>query len=427
MVWKSELHRELMSWLTEGGSLQERIPRRDGRVRSESEAQLVCAALDKALAQTPIQQYTQASYNLGSVIGLFQSVESESAAALLRTQGLPRLRSLVQTYLQRRHVDADTVMFVAKILASYGDPDDVQIVLRLARDSACEDRYLWSVIFSAFASHDSNIARVVDGLRHPLPRKYCGIAFLDFCNQTAISGALARHPFDSHEGHSLLREWLSSSDESQFSYAISATAAIPFIDQDVSAELATIAGAHVDVTVRIESAWAQAKLGQLSSVEQLADIARNPLYAHLAIRYLEELGHSDRVPEEARTPDATALAEMAQWLAHPNELGHPPEAISVADTRELYWPPTNDRRRLWVIRFAHRSDGELVEDYGLVGSTTWAMFGESPARDPMDVYAIHCCWELQSNEDPRAPSERSPAAGRRILAERNPEFRLRGA
>jgi hypothetical protein len=118
---------------------------------------------------------------------------------------------------------------------------------------------------------------------------------------------------------------------------------------------------------------------------------------------------------------------MAQWLAHPNELGQPPEAVSVADTRELFWPPTNDRRRLWVIRYAHRSDGELAEGYGLVGSTTWAMFGESQVRDPMDVYAIHCCWELQANEDPRAPSERSPAAGRRILAERNPEFRLRGA
>lgn len=44
----------------------------------------------------------------------------------------------------------------------------------------------------------------------------------------------------------------------------------------------------------------------------------------------------------------------------------------------------------------------------------------------MDVYAIHCCWELQANEDPRAPSEHSAATGR-ILSERNPEFRLRGA
>lgn len=86
MFWKSDLHRALTSWLRNGGSLQKRIPRRDGRVRSESEAKLVCAALDKALSEAPIEEYTQASYNLGAVIGQFQSVDSEPAAALLETR-----------------------------------------------------------------------------------------------------------------------------------------------------------------------------------------------------------------------------------------------------------------------------------------------------------------------------------------------------
>jgi hypothetical protein len=65
--------------------------------------------------------------------------------------------------------------------------------------------------------------------------------------------------------------------------------------------------------------------------------------------------------------------------------------------------------------------------FGLTGSTTWAMFGENDAATrALDVYAIHCCWELESNEDPRAPGERSTAAGRRLLAEYNAEFRLKG-
>jgi hypothetical protein len=424
---KSDLEKALTSWLTDGGSLQDKVPHDGARVTSESEAKLVCVALDKALSEPHIERYSPASYNLGTAIGLFQSVNSERAASLLRAQGLPRLRMLIRTYFQRRHIDSDTIVFVAKILARYGEPDDVALVLQLARDPECEDRYLWSTIFSVFESHDANAVRVIDGLRNPLPKKYCRIAFLDFCNQAAIRGALSKHPFDTLEGRSLLREWLSSSDKSESSYAISATAALPFIDKDVSSELAAVAAAHPDATVRMESAWAQAKMGRLSGLEQLTELAKNPVFAHRAIRYLEELGHAERVPEEARTPDAMALAEIAQWLAHPNELGEPPEDVSIADTRELYWPPTNDRRRLWVIRYTHRADGELAEGFGLVGSTTWAMFGESPDQDPMDVYAIHCCWELQGNDDPRAPSERSAAAGRRILAERNPEFRLRGA
>jgi len=427
VFWKSELHKALTAWLKDGGNLQERLPRNDSGVVSEVEARLVCSVLDKALSACPIAQYSPASYNLGAAIGLFQSVNSERAAAVLRSQGLPRLRAVVGTYLQQRHIDADTVVFVAKVLAAYGEPDDVELVLRLARDAECEDRYLWSVIFSVVGSHEANVLPIVDGLRDPLPRKFCGIAFLDFCNEAANRGASLKHPFDSVEGHLRLKELLSSEDESDFSYAISATAALPFIDKDASSKIAAMAESHPDVTVRMECAWAQAKMGQTSGLERLAEFARNPVFAHRAIRYLEELGHAERVPEEARAPEAMALAEMAQWLAHPNELGVPPEDVSVADTRELFWPPTNDRRRLWVIRYKHRADGELVEDYGLVGSTTWAMFGSSAVRGPLDVYAVHCCWELQANEDPRAPTDLSTAAGHRILAERNPEFRLRGA
>ena len=53
---------------------------------------------------------------------------------------------------------------------------------------------------------------------------------------------------------------------------------------------------------------------------------------------------------------------------------------------------------------------------GMVGSTTFALFGEATDDlPPEDVYGLHCCWELQSNQDPRAPEERSAAAGRAIL------------
>jgi len=34
---------------------------------------------------------------------------------------------------------------------------------------------------------------------------------------------------------------------------------------------------------------------------------------------------------------------------------------------------------------------------------------------PEDIYALHCCWELQQNGDPRAPEELSVAAGRKLL------------
>ena len=428
MFKKTKLEKVLSAWLKDGGSLQDKLPSGDDRVRTDAEARLVCAVLDRALSAAPIEPYSQSSNNLHAVVALFQSVETDEAAARLREQGLPRLRSLVRRYLQEHHIDANMIMFVAKILAIYGDPKDISLIVSLAREPQCEEGYLWSTVFNELADHKENVSLVIEGLSNPLPQQYCAIAFLDFCNQVAIAGLLAEHPFDSQDGRTRLRGWLSSENAELTSYAVSATATLPFVEAGAAADLAAVAARHADMIVRIEGAWAEAKMGADSGLERLTIFARNPLYAARAVRYLQELGHADRIPEEARTPDARALAEMAQWLAHPNEFGRPPEEVSVADTRELFWPPTNDRRRLWVIRYVYREDdGALRPSYGLVGSTTWAMMSEeSRVEDPMDIYAIHCCWELEMNGDTSAPGERTVAAGRRILGQRNPDFSLRG-
>jgi hypothetical protein len=97
------------------------------------------------------------------------------------------------------------------------------------------------------------------------------------------------------------------------------------------------------------------------------------------------------------------------------------------DTRERHWPPTNDRRQLWLFRYRYQpsqpedgSESDDLEDdaVGMVGSITMALFGEPTAElPPEDVYALHCCWELESNNDSRAPCRRSVKAGRKILAD----------
>lgn len=121
---------------------------------------------------------------------------------------------------------------------------------------------------------------------------------------------------------------------------------------------------------------------------------------------------------------------MADGLARPRELGQAPENMEVADTRTLYWPPTQDHRQMWVIRYQHRADGELRESYGLVGAPGGATLPpecavDLPIREPFDVYALHLCFELQLNADPRAPLQFSFAAGHRLLAAHNPKIRMR--
>jgi hypothetical protein len=52
----------------------------------------------------------------------------------------------------------------------------------------------------------------------------------------------------------------------------------------------------------------------------------------------------------------------------------------------------------------------------MYGSVTFALFGESTVDlSAEDAYALHCCWELEVNGDPRAPKKRSVRAGRKLL------------
>jgi hypothetical protein len=111
------------------------------------------------------------------------------------------------------------------------------------------------------------------------------------------------------------------------------------------------------------------------------------------------------------------MAEMFGWPSHPNEFGRTPDDIDLYDTRELYWLPTNDTRRLRLLRYRYIKGEEEGEDVviGQVGSATFALFGETTtAMCPEDVYGLHCCRELEMNEDPRAPRERSASAGRKL-------------
>ena len=127
--------------------------------------------------------------------------------------------------------------------------------------------------------------------------------------------------------------------------------------------------------------------------------------------YLKELKRMDAIPDEANDPDFLAMAEMCDWLAHPQEFGQPPDEIELYDTREMLWPPTNDWRPLWLFKYRYfASDDEESETHGIgmTGSITFSLLDEtSPDMSADDIYALHCCWELEATEDPRAPDRKS--------------------
>jgi len=426
MAKESRLSRELGRALrgdAELGGVIDEVS--DEPVATAAEAELVVQVLRKLPLAAPSSDSVVSS-PVHDVVAWFQGVESEAAFGVLDRFGGPELVRLFDRLFVHVESCQDDLMFLLKVLALYVPDGGLERLVTAARSPLLADAYLWSVVFEISARPDHpwgpELARA---LSDPLPSGFLGVAFLDLSNTLAREARIERHPWDSDRGVAELSRFTSSRVEEEFSYARSALGAAPFLSPPAAERLLALGREHPDMHVRIEAAWASAHTGREQGFAELQQACADPRYAAVAMHYLEELDASHRIPLVSRTEDFRAMAEMCQWLAHPSEFGRVPDRIEQVDSRELHWPPTNDVRRVWLFRYRYPGDegAEPDEGLGMVGSVTFALFGETTAdKTPEDAYALHCAWELEMNQDPRAPEKRTVAAGRRILAEYNEGF-----
>lgn len=373
------------------------------------------AALDEALeiliAGAPFDETV-----LRLMLGLMQAIDSAEAFEILRTRSIDRLLTWFdgQATATADLGRADLLLFLLKIVALYQVEGLVSRLAVAARQEPWSEHPLWPVLFRTLDAPHPLRRRVADALADPLPEGLAGLAYLDFVTGLARSGELVFHPFDSVAGRDRLARWLDPTAPDAATRAPIAAAALAHVGGGAARDALLATGmAHPLGGVRLEAAAAAARLGREEGVRTLADLCLDVRYSVAARLRLQDLDRLEAVPPAAADPDFEALARMADWLAHPLEFGSPPQTLALIDSRELHWPPTNDRRRLWLVRYRYEPDTEGV---GLVGSITSSLRPEtSPMMAPDDLYALHCCWELQVNRDPRAPGRRSVEEGRRLL------------
>lgn len=403
-----------------GAALAEVLqPFREFRIESKADAEALVAALRHVprVPQREPQSFPMSP--LFQLLSLFQTVANAPLARFLRERGTPEVVRIFRASFPPQERDYDDLLFLLKILMMYQVPEAAQLVAQAATHPVTREHHLWSVVMQQFGGGHPLGRSVVAHLRDGLPEGKAGIAFLDLANQRAHEGDGDSHPFDTPKGLQRLEALLADPDPAHFTYAHSATAAIPFLRTPERQRLLDLAWQHPFAPARLEAYWAAAKLGDERGIAALTDATRDVRQGSRALRYLEELGRLDAAPPETRSDEYAALATMANWLAHPAEFGAPPDALRVYDTRELFWPPTNDRRRLWLIEYTYEPSAGRKQRHvglGMTGSVTFALFGTTAAgMPPEDAYGLHCAWELQTNRDPRAPQERTAEAGRRIL------------
>lgn len=410
------------------------------RIRSVSKEEITTGAeaelVVRLLKLFPLSPDSSAKRVAGTplrdVLAWMQKTKIKEATTVFRELGGPELLRIFDETIRatipddKSHAQSE-LLFLLKIVCQYTPKGGVERVVTAVRFPLLKDGFLWSVIFQTISNNRHPWrTEIVEELRNPLPEGFSAVAYLDLCNTIARSGELDHHPFDTEAGVVLLRGWLSQFDEDSSSYAHSAAASIPFLSPEARERVQLLADQHPDRGVRLEAAWAAAACGDARGYQELEAACARPQDASAAMHYLTELGTEDRIPSHAKSDDFKAISEMCHWLAHPMEFGTPPEEIHKVDSRELFWPPTNDRRKLWVFQYAYAPGNGRTEPkigHGMVGSVTFALFGEATLDLTAEqVYGLHCAWELQNNRDARAPQKRTAEAGIEILREHNPGF-----
>ncbi len=362
-------------------------------LESVEDVRQICDAL-ASVAQRP--DLVEDGELIDDLAAFFLQVANEEVVLAFREQGLPLLRELSRRKLQETPPDSETVMFLMKVFALYADAEGLAPLLALARDPDYNEHYLWPVISETFAQDGHPLVEwIASELREPLPAGMAGIGYLDLVNELMLRREIEKHPYDTEPGWELLRGWLGIEDEDLSQHVGSAATALAFVhppDRDALIEQATM---HEDYNVRMQAAWVEARLGRERGIAFLAEAAADPLYARTAINYLQMLGHEDRIPEVCGNSRFQAEVELIEYLSDPEAMGIVPDQLELLDTRELDWPPTEDRRQFWIFKFSVGQGEEAVTSYALVGSETESLFDDySENPTPEEIYALHCSWEM---------------------------------
>lgn len=422
------LREALRRGLAEGGNLRQELKTLgEYLLTSYYDAGILIDALEQ-FVQRPVPGGDE-DPNFRELTRLFQSVLETDAFLQLTRRGIPLLLDAYDARLRSAEEREGDLLFALQMFARYGVEEGLDRVVAAAFNPVLSEGYLWPAIFEQLKDEDPILPKLIRRLSKPLPAGFARVAFLDWANKLVRKGAIIKHPFNSPEGTEQLQTWLASADEDDFSFAHSATAAIPFVAAPARTQLLALAMDHPDILVQMEAAWASARLENAAGKKILIRQCLDHNYSMAARAYLEELGLRDAIPKEANEPGFRALAKMCEWLGRPQEFGRPPDEIELLDTRELHWPPAKDWRRVWL--FKYRYDSEESEDIddneatepeagdvgvGMVGGITHSLPDETdPEMSPEDIYALHCCWELEAKNDPRAPKKRSIKAGRVLL------------
>jgi hypothetical protein len=375
-------------------------------------------------ATTPVRRVRRCHRALPHVVDGCLAVQDEACSAAIEDLVLPEAVALFEASLGRRsRLGQETALALLELLLGFDEPEVVDRLVRAVRLPLLPGHLDWSRVFSCLDGTHPFWPQVRDALADPLPPSFIAIAFLDAMNDLALAGYLDWHPFASQAGCARLKAWLEALRADEYSYARSATTALPFVGRSERACLLPLARQHPDEEVRLEACWVAAVTGDQAGIAGLRRWSLDAMWSRQACQYLRELRREDAIPDVARKPEFEAISGLTAWLAHPDQFDRRPRQVEMMEQRELFWPPVGESRLIQLLRYEVETDDGVQRGVGMVGDYTFALLDQpTETMSVEDLYGLYCAWEMGYRQVEGAPEELSAQAGREILARHNPGF-----
>ncbi len=427
-AWKGmhemSLADELIAWLDAGGqgSVQPVLDKL-------GDASVPTTVRDIYALRSAIEQQSaqngEALHNVSLLATLGFDITDEDEDLLLNYDKLvsPLLQDWARRLTQEKREFSEDEIYdwfeLVDAVLYMGGPEAAEFAYEMVQTGFAADNYSdWSDAFSWIDTQSECYEELVEVFQPNPPYSEVGLALLERANRAFLDDEWeGGHPYDSTAGRDRLRKWIKGVSTGSYEAAIT----LAYVSPEIRAELLGEALKHPDVDVQLEAAWADLMHGGARGLKRLQQACLDPNYAETAKQYLEELGREGEIPPAALDPDYSAKAAMIEWLKYPNELGAPPATIEIYDSRELYWPPTEDRRQVWLFKFTYRWDESeaFSTGYGMYGSMTWSSFEEYETPPTAEnLYAHHCALEIYHTEDLEEPPADSEAL--EMLSAQNP-------
>jgi hypothetical protein len=416
----------LEQWCLEGGSLRQALEKFRGHtVATKAEVAAICRALD-ALHSNEALHTTTDGRPLEIIAQLFSTPKTREAEQAIIDDGLQWLRWYATDALSGKPHDTHDLLSLLSVLAKYRQKEDVSVIYKAITFRIAADDPAWLTIFDAFRDQHPYIKPFLQSLAKHLPSGRCCLAFLKLCDHIATTKQLQPHAFNAPVGMEKLKSYLHPQSQRSMEFARAAICTAPLLEESHCQTILRLGDAHPDPSIPFLAKVMRATLGDQGEIDALVARCLDVNRSYETQLVLKEIGLESRIPSASQREDFLALAKTAHWLVSESPLRCSPDRLHFLESRELFWLPRHQHVRLYAVKYEFdQPQGELAirDGIALVGSITHSLIGETNASmDLIDVYGLHCCWELEAMNDPLAPRNRTLKTGRNLLRKHNPHL-----